>query len=402
MAGDNCLHVKGQTCPFYLRRCIRRMLKTNIDSLPDDIVFDILVHIPAQDIYNATRLVCRKWYQMILTHNFIHVHLQHSTCGLLIKNWLDRTSHPTFVAMRQGRIEISKLSDKSNHLFLSSCNGLILEFDCLKSYALYIANSTKQRSALPTFSANTTSDCSAIAYAATSMEYKVVNTCYFMNGNTDEFEHDCAILTVGVDKSWRRVNIQHLSLTAKELLKRTPFATQGFVHWAQNNLRVVNGEPQYILTLNVETEIFTQIPVPLVHGERLGCYHYLSMGSYLSLLIDCSEFSWEVWEMKPETGEWTKMPKIDLEAQKCIFEQLCCKYDSSGSLTCSLLPVGWLKSKEVLVFNVFKEHTLPIFISPWFCIAYNVRTREIYSIELDSICNTFLVHRNSLVWLDGC
>ncbi|KAK6121638.1 hypothetical protein DH2020_044615 [Rehmannia glutinosa] len=366
MAGDNCLHVKGQTCPFYLRRCIRRMLKTNIDSLPDDIVFDILVHIPAQDIYNATRLVCRKWYQMILTHNFIHVHLQHSTCGLLIKNWLDRTSHPTFVAMRQGRIEISKLSDKFNHLFLSSCNGLILEFDCLKSYALYIANPvTKQRSALPTFSANTTSDCSAIAYAATSMEYKVVNTCYFMNGNTDEFEHDCAILTVGVDKSWRRVNIQHLSLTAKELLKRTPFATE-------------------------------------VHSERLGYYHYLSMGSYLSLLIDCSEFSWEVWEMKPETGEWTKMPKIDLEAQKCTFEQLCCKYDSSSSLTCSLLPVGWLKSKEVLVFNVFKEHTLPIFISPWFCIAYNVRTREIYSIELDSICNTFLVHRNSLVWLDGC
>ncbi|KAK6120563.1 hypothetical protein DH2020_045694 [Rehmannia glutinosa] len=291
--------------------------KTNIDSLPDDILFDILLRIPAQDIYNSTRLVCRKWYHMIHAHNFINAHLHHSTCGLLIQNLRNITSYPNFVAMRQGRIEISKLSYKSNHRFLSSCNGLVLELDDLNRNALYITNpTTKQRSALPTFFADTTFDRAVIAYAATSMKYKVVRTFYLTNGNTDQLEQGyveiayAAILTVGVDKSWRCVNIEHLSLAAKELLVNNLFTTEGFVHWAQNgNVIVSKGEPQYVLTLNVETEIITEISVPLCHDGKLSyyLYHYFSMGSYISLLISCNYFSFEVWEMKPETGEWTKM-----------------------------------------------------------------------------------------------
>ncbi|KAK6142931.1 hypothetical protein DH2020_023279 [Rehmannia glutinosa] len=290
MAGDNYLYVKGQT---------------SIDSLPDDIVFDILVRIPAQDIYNSTRLVCRKWYQMIYAHNFIHAHLQYSTCGLVIQNWRDRTSHPTFVAMRQGRIEISKLAYNKlhyepYHTVWSSCNGLLLG-----SY--HISNpATKRSIALPTYFGRTIPGCScAIAYAATSMEYKLVYTCYFRNGNSVS-ERSCAILTVGVlDKSWRCVRTEHLSLAAKKQFHVKPsMVTDGFVHWALTNT--------YVLTLNVETEIITQTRVPSCHDEKLEHY-YLSMGSYLSLLIACSEFSWEVWEMKPETGEWTKMPKINLK-----------------------------------------------------------------------------------------
>ncbi|GFP94977.1 putative F-box protein at1g71320 [Phtheirospermum japonicum] len=320
------------------------MLKpTNIESLPDEIIFEILVRVPAQDIYTATRLVCRKWYKVIHTHHFIHAHLQQSTPGLLAQ----RTGQKTFIARGKYLIETSKFNYDFEYRreVMSSCNGLVLKtHDDYRD--LYITNpATRQHFALPT------------------------------------------ILTIGVDKDWtRRVSTRHLSLTAKNLfLSQHPLTTEGFMHWTKNDSR-----SEYVLTLNVETEIITQFPVPR-HGEtELMYYYYLPMGSYLSLLIARSKLSWEVWEMKPETGEWTKMPNIDLEAQ------------FAGSLNSALIPVGWLKCREVLVFGVGMGTSRISWssIPTWDCIACNVRTGEFVKFPLYGSLNRFLVHRNSLVWMD--
>ncbi|KAI3468627.1 hypothetical protein Pfo_025290 [Paulownia fortunei] len=353
---------------------------TNIESLPDEMVFKILLHLPAQDIYDVTRLVCRKWCHMIHTHNFIYAHLQHSTCGLLIQN-MNVKMFPIFVALQQGRIEISRFSYKFRD-----------PSDINDRCALSIANpATKQHFALPPFFHRIACyPFSGIAYAVASMEYKVVHI-YDCDGNSKVWR--CAILTVGVDSSWRHVHTEHLSLTAKELLRSIPLITEGFMHWADGSIHST-----HVLTLNVETEIITQSPVPQGYGKRLK--YYFSMGSYLSLLIACSDFSWDVWEMKPETGEWTKLPNIDLEAQKCTIEQLPCVHDRSlmpfRYLNRVLTPVGWLKYQEVLVFHVSRPTRV--------CIAYNVHAQEIDLFELDSTSDlqTFRVHRNSLVWLDGC
>ncbi|GFP94978.1 hypothetical protein PHJA_001642200 [Phtheirospermum japonicum] len=125
---------------------------TNIESLSDDVIFDILVRVPAQDIYDAARLVCRKWHKMIHTHNFIHAHLSQSTCGLLIQNQSYIGRKPNSVTMQiKGRIEISKMSCKIEPRVWSSCNGLILELH--ENYIdLYITNPvTKQHFSVPRF-----------------------------------------------------------------------------------------------------------------------------------------------------------------------------------------------------------------------------------------------------------
>ncbi|GFP94972.1 hypothetical protein PHJA_002991300 [Phtheirospermum japonicum] len=91
--------------------------------------------------------------------------------------------------------------------------------------------------------------------------------------------------------------------------------------------------------------------------------------------------------MKPETGEWTNMSSIKLEAEKCTFEGV-------SALNCRLVPVGWSKLGEVLVFRVGFTR---------FYIAYNVRTHEIDSFDIEhNNSRGHIVHRNSLVWLDGC
>ncbi|KAL3615692.1 hypothetical protein CASFOL_041353 [Castilleja foliolosa] len=369
----------SKTCPPYERNMPKA---TNIESLPDDVLFEILLRVPAQHLYDSSRLVCHKWFNMIKTRKFAHSHFQRSTPGLLAVDLL-KIEH-TFMTMQNGRIEMSKWSYGNSHIVESSCNGLVLEVDL--NLKRYITNHvTKQRFALPTLLSENhvmASQWFALAYVASSTSYKVVGVSY-----PDVLDCDlvCAIMTVGVDKDWRRrVSTQHLSLKAKTLFRGSPLITPGFVHWARKDYF------ECVLTMNVVSETITQIPGPCLRddGKSVWC-RYLPMGNYLSMFIGRSEFSWEVWKMKPETGEWTKMPSIELEPQK-VPKYLFIEFEKRRFLEHMLVPIGWSNSHEVLFFNVCL-HT----------VAYNVRTREIDSCKLlDTMLNLFLEHRRSLVWLD--
>ncbi|KAL3630682.1 hypothetical protein CASFOL_023666 [Castilleja foliolosa] len=373
----------AQTCP----PCKRIVLKaTNIDSLPDEIIFEILVRVPAQDLYDSTRFVCRKWYNIMYTRNFAQAHLKQSTPGLLVVDKCFREQF--FMTTQNGRIEMSKCSYESDRVVLSSCNGLLLEESRVNWKEMYITNPvTKQQFALPLLKENILNHY-ALAYAASSRAYKVVGIPCFYDENRDL---GLSIMTVGVDTDWERcVSTQHLSLKAKKLLKEFPLTTRGFVHWVENNCT------EHVLTMNVESEIITQIPGPYLHHNREGFlwYRYRPMGNYLSLFIG-RELSWDVWGMKPEIGEWTIMPSIELEPQK-VPKHL---YLEFKELVWSI-PVGWSNSREVLFFEIC--------FSDGIFVAYNVRTREIDSCDLLEFMPElqgfkpalFLDHRSSLVWLD--
>ncbi|KAL3615616.1 hypothetical protein CASFOL_041277 [Castilleja foliolosa] len=98
---------------------------TTIESLSDDVLFEILLRVSAHDLYDFTRLVCRKWYNMIHTRNFAHSHFQRLTPVLLTADRISREH--AFMTMQNGRIEISKWSYVVGRPVLSSCNGLVLE-----------------------------------------------------------------------------------------------------------------------------------------------------------------------------------------------------------------------------------------------------------------------------------
>ncbi|EYU29243.1 hypothetical protein MIMGU_mgv1a006162mg [Erythranthe guttata] len=368
-----------------------------LESLPEELESEILLHLGAEDIFKAAMVVCRKWYRMIHTHNFIYSHLQNSTPGILIKYSAHR-SYPVFVSMVKGKIEISKIDYEYRCRCWSSCNGLTLEYHPATSSAFCILNPvTKQLFELPPFGDFDLAycACSGIAYAAASMEYKVV--C--ISGHPDQRTSTpaamlgCAILTVGVDKSWRRVDVQHLSLEAKELFKNTPLTTEGFLHWTSRQIGM-----RRMLTLNVETEIITETRVPRGgFNNRKGkeSRYYLSNGRSLSVVIACSEFSWDVWELKkPKIGEWVKTIRIDLEGQKSKFENLRHKYPRPLIIE----PVAWLNYDEGLLVRVLH----PDNFASEDCFVYNVGKQEIEVLDLTEyyICTRFLVHKNSLVWLD--
>ncbi|KAL9177425.1 hypothetical protein ABFS82_01G057100 [Erythranthe guttata] len=369
----NSVYTNTRTRPYYSRRCKSSL--TKFDSLPDELVFEILLLLSPKDIHNGARLVCKKWYETVHTRIFRYEHIHRSTVGILIlKSYCE---YPFFVAMREGRVEVSKLRYKFGieSTVWSSCNGLILDFDSKKRKALYTLNpATKRRFYLPQFPSQWEDHnyyYSGIAYAEASMEYKVVRTYYSCS------KRNCVILTVGVDESWRSVDAEHLSDAARKSLRDIPLTTDGFVHWFGRN---------DVVTLNVETEFLTENAVPRGYGE--GLKYYLSMGSSLTSVVACSEYSWEVFELILETGEWRKMYTIDLARQRCKIERFvgeCC-----GTLVrpsnVVLKPRGWL-NEEVLVFHVYPSRV---------CVLYGVCTREtdFFELDSDSYYYCFEVHRN--------
>ncbi|KAL8055515.1 hypothetical protein ABFX02_04G060900 [Erythranthe guttata] len=372
----------GRNRPYYFRGCKGKKSSTNIDSLSDELVFDILLNLPAEDIYENAVLVCRRWSHMIRTRDFVKEHiLHHSIPGLLILDYnREKKKNPSiFVAIRQGRIEISEFNYKMRGNILACCNGLILEF-YISKHALVITNpATKQHFDVPRFGHP---NCSSMAYSAVSMKYKVVLT-YHHGGDVSTLR--CVIATVGVDKSWRDVCLQHLSFEAKNYLYMNPITTGGFLHWTRRHTHTS------VVTLNVETETITQYPVPQGQDYDRRYKYYLSTGKSLSLFISNGSFSMEVWEMKSDTGEWSEMCTVDLESRKNEFEKLRC--DKCPTLF-YLAPASWLKYPEVVVLRVSHPSCV--------CIAYNVTTDEIDFLNLGSNCNNyeFELHTKTLAWLN--
>ncbi|KAL8513223.1 hypothetical protein ACS0TY_019433 [Phlomoides rotata] len=127
MVGGN-----SSTRTYYFRRC-KRIRWSAAESIPDELLFEILLRLSPQHIYYSSSLVCRKWYHMVRTKYFIHKHLEHASYGLLYK---DEFGDVVFISAREdgGGIDTYKLNyidrHELNHKLIytvwSSCNGLVL------------------------------------------------------------------------------------------------------------------------------------------------------------------------------------------------------------------------------------------------------------------------------------
>ncbi|XP_057785373.1 uncharacterized protein LOC131002896 [Salvia miltiorrhiza] len=378
--------------PYYSRRC-KKERPTNIESLPTDLLFEILLRLPADHLYERARLVCRRWYHIVHSHAFINAQMHGATYGLLLSPPTENKSLPIYVtADADGGIHTSELTYLFEIGILATCNGLILEmkdnpYDLRR---LVIVNRvTKQSFLLPPFPKDVSYHqyYSSLAYSAASLAYKVIapatNRLGFPRLQTD---YDLDVFTVGVDESWRHVEVHHLPDHVWRFCfdDKAPLTSEGFLHWARG---------RYCATMDVETEIITLSEAPYEYHESK--YKYLSTGRCLSLLVACGDLSWEVWEMKAETGEWRKaLPNVDLGAEKFRIQQFA-PPEAGGVLE----PLGWVKYPQVLAFYFDdfywdkKRH----------CILYNLVTHQLDTIELPRNYTRgywAFVHKNaSLMWL---
>ncbi|XP_073126132.1 uncharacterized protein [Henckelia pumila] len=338
-------------------------------SLPQEIVFEILLRLPAQVIHDVMRRVYDEWKFVISTKAFIYNHLWNSTPGIIIMHKHMRFNG-IYVEMRRGRLEICKFDLMDFYLRGSSVNGLVLAAPKRKEgdkNALFIINPlTKQQEAV-LWDINFESAIT-LALDEASMKYKAVRSL------CPKPPHCVSVLTIGVDNDWRYLDMKHVSERGQQALLDYPFATRGYVHWMGN---------YSVLTLNVETETIYEFP-SIKEFKEFSPYAYLAMGRNLSCCYlpeqpeSSGEYLMEVIEMNPETGEWTKLLSFDLKP-------LSERFKSSKSFE----PFGVLGGGEVFLFGYKK-----------LCVAYNVQTREIQLFELEKRAGNYysVAHVNSMIW----
>ncbi|XP_057775466.1 putative F-box protein At5g52610 [Salvia miltiorrhiza] len=181
----------------------------NIVSLPTDLLFEILLRLPADHLYQRARLVCRRWCHIIHSHAFINAQMHGATYGLLLSPLKDYTLPLYVTADADGGIHTSELNHISKLRFLATCNGLALEYD-FKDYRVRLVNpATKQSLLVPRLARGVSYFVLeyGFAYSAASSAYKVI--ARYTVCHSPQTDYGLDVLTVGVNESWRHIEVPH-------------------------------------------------------------------------------------------------------------------------------------------------------------------------------------------------
>ncbi|KAM7462631.1 hypothetical protein LguiA_030752 [Lonicera macranthoides] len=86
-------------------------------------------------------------------------------------------------------------------------------------------------------------------------------------------------------------------------------------------------------------------------------------------------FLLEVWLLsQPTTGEWTRLPDIDIKDQRRIYKRIV-PLDRLNTKNFAIYAFAWMKHGEVLIFSVGYPAKM--------YIAHNLKAVEVYSFKLD-------------------
>ncbi|KAJ7970471.1 F-box protein [Quillaja saponaria] len=88
----------------------KRKKKGTADILLNEIIFEILLRVPAESLLDCLRYVCRQWHGTISDPPFIYSHLRQSATGLLM-HLLYRPYTSYFLTSEKWTIIMSKFND---------------------------------------------------------------------------------------------------------------------------------------------------------------------------------------------------------------------------------------------------------------------------------------------------
>ncbi|XP_019053762.1 PREDICTED: putative F-box protein At3g17480 [Nelumbo nucifera] len=182
--------------------------------LSDDIIFkEILTRVPADNLHNNFRHVCRKWFESISSPRFIEAHYSNIEQGLITPGPI--RFKPGWIALRFMEIKTGKMIDRFiKFRSLNPCempnlrsfsNGMLLLQDGQNVHNLYVVNpATSQWTSIPPFT-TPIGHWFELVYVPCTQEYKVVH----LFKDYHSFTFRCEIFTCGGSgggDSWRLVD----------------------------------------------------------------------------------------------------------------------------------------------------------------------------------------------------
>ncbi|XP_074301303.1 putative F-box protein At3g17490 [Silene latifolia] len=277
--------------------CKRKKIVKCTVYLPRDIIFNILLLVPATFLHQVVRYVCKQWNDIVNDPHFIKVHSQLSLAGLLVQNpfgylpqvyYIEGDDSTEFAFPFPGRI-------------YGSFNGLVLFQDLKNLEILSVINPlTKVKINLPPVRG--LKDFSCIGFAITSCgHYKVVVTVHDA--------HHCPkiqvmVFTIGIDKTWRFIDLQGNS-EMECIRKSIPHFIAGMLYWYNNYY------PCY--AMDVDTENIYHFPKPGDFVKTIQRSCFISLGTGLGLIQSNTIDKKSLWKLTDvKSGEWTELVGINI------------------------------------------------------------------------------------------
>ncbi|RZR92344.1 hypothetical protein BHM03_00020617 [Ensete ventricosum] len=242
---------------------------TEMAELPLDLLMKMLAWIPAKALLRL-RCVCKCWYSITTDLFFVRLHLQQQQLLPEVTSVFTFHRHFTNDSSLLSRLDVVDAPWVAKHvaawhkrppLSVSlPCHGLFCLYHINMDFDVCLYNPTTRKSfSLPHnfTSGNIILSDFCLGYHPVSRQYKVIHT--FCTRSTPLVME---ALTVG-GSTWRKVEVCN-ALGMLTLLNRGRPSASGIMYWlGQKNLR-----EEAILSLDLQNEIFTQVPFPDIEDQH--------------------------------------------------------------------------------------------------------------------------------------
>ncbi|KAK9756962.1 hypothetical protein RND81_01G132700 [Saponaria officinalis] len=357
------------------RRLVRKQREDEGHTfcLPEEILFNILLLIPAQHLHEVVRFVSKQLFDIVIDPVFVRLHRQMSTPGFLIQNRNEKYKL-SYIEPDSTRLKVTEIQIPLRAKIMGSFNGLVLLHDLTNPHIYHVMNpATKVNFTLPPLTGlcDINSRDSPAGFGLTSSGcYKVVHVSAKASSKCVRIR----VFTLGVDTAWRFIDLRDISIGAKvkNAWMCVPRFIAGFIYWS--NCAHFDG-----IALDVDTEIIYQFSPPedlVRYGTPIW---FLSTGTCLALLRQCQGDIWRLWKLTcVKTGEWTEMAGINIQPVLSRVDKMF--YPSKIN---SVWPV-WLINGDFWFYRRVDEEFV--------VVRYNLVNESFSFFPITHVCPDTLIH----------
>ncbi|KAI5647397.1 hypothetical protein M9H77_33402 [Catharanthus roseus] len=285
----------------------------DVPYLPIDIIFQILLCLPCEFLYECGRFVCKEWASIICSPSFIKAHEVNSKGGLLFQNSA-QPYQSNFLNLENWGTTQLRLPFQG--IPLASCRGICLYLrqsgepathdECIRRcfgfnisscgrHVFYVVNLvTRQLQVLPSPGEGFYRFLH-IVYVEQLGQFKVV--CHFTQSRSSWL-----VFTMGIDMSWRKLDVTHSDSDFQSVTRPCSTAVGKYIFLPRR-------EEGNILAINLYDESFRFIESPC--GSSFPLYDLQKLGDKLSCIL-YSKGELLMWTLSDlEALEWVQVSNIE-------------------------------------------------------------------------------------------
>ncbi|KAK1385917.1 F-box domain-containing protein [Heracleum sosnowskyi] len=301
---------KIQLC-WEISSCNKKNMRS-FSELPKEITLEIFSRLPIPSLL-ICKLVCKRWNTAIAEPVLATMQLANaadqSLCLVLHSEFPKFVLYNVFVndlgcpCKEWKRLKLPFRQTLSRFEVVGSCNGLL----CVSHYelddpVLIYNHLTWDYKQLPNkggehLKGNVYRCVFGFGFDPKTMVYKVIKIVHYAGSSSEVLDvnrkPDVYVVTLGSEE-WTYKGQTHYQLTGSS----SEAIVNGKFHWLTHYNFLEAGKCQDIISFDLSTEIFQELPRPDFEGLMKHTCHLVTLKGVLSAVISYDDGTHEIWKMK--------------------------------------------------------------------------------------------------------